>query len=573
MPVLEVDNLSIRIRTEDGAVSPVDGVSFTVAAGEVLALVGESGSGKSMTATAVLGLLPPAAAVSGGSIRFQDRDLIGMPDDARRRLRGRGMAMVFQDPMQYLNPVMTCGDQVGEALRVLEGHSRAAALDRVLELFRETGLPDPARQARQYPHELSGGMRQRVLIAMMLALQPRLLIADEPTTALDATVQAQILELLRALARGRGMALLLITHDLNAVARTADRAAVMRAGRIVETLTVADLFARPEHPYTRALVGSMPRRKTGAGGLFGVDSSDGSGFGGNTSSGSDSQPSEGMITADPPTLRRKDLNESPNHFLLTAKEIVVQYPGRSGLFGGNRSGSVAVKGVSLEVRRGETLAIVGESGSGKSTLGRALIRLGPVTSGSLLWDQGSDLLALDAGGLQAFRREAQMVFQDPHASLNPRLSAGYQLAEPLRIHGLCPPRALRDRTAALLASVGLSPDDAAKYPHQFSGGQRQRLAIARALAVSPRLVVADEPVSSLDMSVQGQVLALLEELRERLGLTYVFISHDLSVVERISDRVLVMHRGEIVEEGTTAAVFSSPRHAYTRALLDASFAA
>lgn len=540
MSVLSVQNLSIRIATENGPVTPVTDVSFEVAGGEVLALVGESGSGKSMTATAVLGLLPPRASVAGGAIRFRGEDITRPKDEARRALRGRGMAMVFQDPMQYLNPVMTCGDQVTEALRVLDGTPAAEAAVRARALFHEVGLPDPARHMGQYPHELSGGMRQRVLIAMMLAREPALLIADEPTTALDATVQAQILTLLRALARKRDMALLLITHDLHAVARTADRAVVMQTGRVVETLAVTDLFTGAKHPYTRMLVASMPHR--------------------------DGVPASPAARAEQPQEKSPDTG-----VLLRARDITVQYPASTNLLGRARAGAFAVRGVSLDVRAGETLAIVGESGSGKSTLGRALIRLGPVTSGTLTWEDGTDLLALEGRGLRDFRRRAQMVFQDPFASLNPRLGAGFQLAEPLRIHGLVPPGGAEARVVELLEAVGLKADDARKYPHQFSGGQRQRLAIARALAVSPRVVVADEPVSSLDMSVQGQVLDLLEELRARLGLTYVFISHDLAVVERIADRVLVMHRGTVVEEGETSAVFSMPRHEYTRTLLDASF--
>jgi ABC-type microcin C transport system duplicated ATPase subunit YejF len=531
MALLEVEHLAIGIRTENGAVHPVEDVSFTVAAGEVLALVGESGSGKSLTALAVLGLLPSAAFVSGGAIRFDGHEITALSERSRRLLRGRETAMVFQDPMQYLNPVMTCGAQTAEPLRVLEGLSAREASLRVRELFAEVGLPDPAKHEGQYPHELSGGMRQRVLIAMMLAQRPRLLVADEPTTALDATVQAQILALLRELARKRGMALLLITHDLGAVARTADRAAVMKSGRTVETLSVADLFSRASHPYTRMLLDAMPRAHVPAG---------------------EGRPAEAAPV------------------LLSARDIRVEYPVSGGLFGAARGTAKAVDGVSVDVRSGETLAIVGESGSGKSTLGRALIRLGPVTSGALTWDGKTDLRTLDGAGLRAFRRDAQMVFQDPYASLNPRLSAGYLLAEPMRIHRLHPLKEMKDRVAALLESVGLPASAAMKYPHQFSGGQRQRLAIARALAVSPRLVVADEPVSSLDMSVQAQVLDLLEELRGKLGLTYVFISHDLSVVERISDRVLVMHRGKVVEEGETSAVFADPRHPYTRALLEAS---
>jgi ABC-type glutathione transport system ATPase component len=535
MALLDVTDLSVHIQTETGGVRPVDGVSFTVTAGEVLALVGESGSGKSMSALAILGLLPAAAVQSGGTIAFEGVALEGLSEKQRRLLRGREMAMVFQDPMQYLNPVMTCGDQVGEALRVLDGCSRAEVHERVIELFRETGLPDPERQVKQYPHELSGGMRQRVLIAMMLTRRPRLLVADEPTTALDATVQAQILDLLRGLARTRRMGLLLITHDLGAVARIADRAAVMQTGKIVETLPVADLFIRAAHPYTQMLIAAMPKRKP---------------------AGCASTATE--TTSEP----------HPSAPLLSARDIHVHYPVRTGLFG-KASVAKAVDGVDLEVFPGETLAIVGESGSGKSTLGRALIRLGPVTSGSLTWEGKTDLLGLDGRALRGYRREAQMVFQDPYASLNPRLSAGYLLAEPIRIHGLAPEKEIRDRVVHLLESVGLSAADAAKYPHQFSGGQRQRLAIARALSVTPKLVVADEPVASLDMSVQAQVLDLLEDLRDRLGLTYVFISHDLAVVERIADRVIVMHHGRVVEAGAADRVFSDPQHAYTKVLLEA----
>lgn len=536
MPLLEVEDLSVHIPTDAGLVRPVDGVSFSVAAGEVLALVGESGSGKSMSALAVMGLLPYAAAHAGGSIRFEGAALEQLSDKQRRLSRGREMAMVFQDPMQYLNPVMTCGEQVGEALRALDGADGAEAHARVIELFRETGLPDPERQFRQYPHELSGGMRQRVLIAMMLMRRPRLLVADEPTTALDATVQAQILDLLRGLALRRGMGLLLITHDLGAVARVADRAAVMRMGKIVETLSAADLFTRAAHPYTRMLLDAMPNKSV-------------------------------RVTHASP-LPSPQFGSAP---LLSARGIQVRYAAGGGLFGasGVSGAARAVDGVDLDVFPGETVAIVGESGSGKSTLGRGLIRLGPVTAGTLTWQGETDLLALGARELRGFRREAQMVFQDPYASLNPRLSAGYLLAEPLRIHAIIPERDVRARVAHLLESVGLPPEAAAKYPHQFSGGQRQRLAIARALAVSPKLVVADEPVSSLDMSVQAQVLDLLQELRARLGLTYVFISHDLAVVERISDRVLVLHQGRVVEEGRTRDVYANPRHPYTQTLLEA----
>ena len=540
--LLSVENLAIDIRTETGLVHPVTGISFSVSAGEVLALVGESGSGKSLSALAVMGLLPAAAFQSAGSIRFEGAPLENLSDKQRRLLRGREMAMVFQDPMQYLNPVMTCGAQVGEALRSLDHMSAQDAHARVIELFHETGLPDPERQFKQYPHELSGGMRQRVLIAMMLTRRPKLLVADEPTTALDATVQAQILDLLRGLSKKREMGLLLITHDLGAVARVADRAAVMHAGQIVETIAVSDLFTKASHPYTQMLLSAMPNRISIA-----------------TQTG---QAPEAPSLFSP--IAAKTITP-----LLAARDIKVHYPVRSGMFG-TASVAKAVDGIDLTIHAGETVAIVGESGSGKSTLGRALIRLGPVTSGELLWEGKTDLLALSPRELRGFRREAQMVFQDPYASLNPRLSAGYLVAEPLRIHGLAPEREMRARIAHLLESVGLKAADASKYPHQFSGGQRQRLAIARALAVSPKLVVADEPVASLDMSVQAQVLDLLEDLRDRLGLTYVFISHDLAVVERISDRIIVMLGGKVVEQGLTKDVYANPQHPYTQTLLEAS---
>ncbi len=550
----------------------VDGIGFTVAAGEVLALVGESGSGKSVTSLSVLGLIPGTGFRAAGEILFESRavgkvDLARLPEKEWLSLRGDEISLVFQDPMNALNPVLTCGHQVAEGLRLHRPLSRAEARAKALDLFREVGIPDPERRLDEYPHQMSGGMRQRVVIAIALACGPRLLIADEPTTALDVTVQAQILQLLLKEREARGMGVLLITHDLGVVAEVADRVAVMQAGRIVETATVAELFANPKHPYTRMLLDAVPAMRArrekprGTGTTSGPIPS--------ASPVSDKTPRWGDEPRD--GLGREGGRETgakadrnPGVSLLRATDLRTWFPIRAGLLQRTTGQVKALDGFTLDIARGETVGLVGESGCGKSTAGRTLLRLQEPTSGHLAWE-GRDLLAMGREELRAFRRRAQIVFQDPYSSLNPRMVIGSILAEPLHIHGLHKGREA-ERVADMLQAVGLSPDHMRRYPHEFSGGQRQRIAIARALMAEPEFVVADEPVSSLDVSIQAQVLDLLTDLKSRLGLTYLFISHDLGVIRLISDRVAVMYLGRIVELADRETLFAGPLHPYTQAL-------
>jgi oligopeptide/dipeptide ABC transporter ATP-binding protein len=552
MALLEVRNLKTHFRSgarprhppADGQdpklVRAVDGIGFSVEAGEVLALVGESGSGKSVTSLSVLGLIPGTGFRAGGEILFESGasgkvDLAKLPEREWLALRGSEISLVFQDPMNALNPVIPCGDQVAEGLRLHRKLSRAEARAKALELFREVGIPDPDRRLDEYPHQMSGGMRQRVVIAIALACGPRLLIADEPTTALDVTVQAQILQLLLRERQARGMGILLITHDLGVVAETADRVAVMQAGRIVETAPVKELFANPRHPYTRMLLDAVPALRARTRGKPAAEAA----------------ATKGNLHAPPAPL-------------ISAKDLRVWFPIRTGLLQRATGQVKALDGFTLDIARGETVGLVGESGCGKSTAGRALLRLQAPTSGSIAWE-GEDLPAMGAADLRAFRRRAQIVFQDPYSSLNPRMVIGSILSEPLRIHGLRKGNEA-ERVAEMLGAVGLSPDHASRYPHEFSGGQRQRIAIARALMAEPDFVVADEPVSSLDVSIQAQVLDLLMDLKARLGLTYLFISHDLGVIRLISDRVAVMYLGRIVELADRDALFANPLHPYTQAL-------
>ncbi len=530
----------VPARTADGILRAVDGISFSVDRGEVLALVGESGSGKSVTSLSVLGLIPGTGFHAHGQILFHSGnsapvDLAALPEREWLAIRGRKIALVFQDPMNALNPVMACGDQVAEGLRLHQSMGRAEARAKALALFKEVGIPDPERRLDQYPHQMSGGMRQRVVIAMALACGPGLLIADEPTTALDVTVQAQILQLLLREQKARGMGILLITHDLGVVAETADRVAVMQAGRIVETGTVRELFAHPRHPYTRALLEAVPSlaKRPLAG------------------------PATGLPVAPAP-------GSPVTSTLLSAENLRTWFPIRTGLLQRVTGPVKALDGFTIDIVKGETVGLVGESGCGKSTAGRTLLRLLNPTGGSVAWE-GRDLAGLRGHALRAFRRRAQIIFQDPYSSLNPRMIVGSILEEPLRIHGLHKGREAQ-RAAEMLAAVGLDREHAGRYPHEFSGGQRQRIAIARALITEPELVVADEAVSSLDVSIQAQILALLADLKKRMGLTYLFISHDLGVIRMISDRVAVMYLGRIVELADRDALFASPLHPYTQAL-------
>ncbi len=528
-PLLEVANLSVAFRQNRQSVPAVDGVSFDIRSGETFALVGESGSGKSVTALSVLRLLPLNGRILGGKVRFAGEDLFGLPEMALSRFRGRRIGMIFQDPMTSLNPVVTVGEQIGEVLRLHQWRSRAAIEQRTVALLDQVGLPHPDRHVRDYPHQLSGGMRQRVMIAIALAGEPELLIADEPTTALDVTIQAQILELLKQLQRASGMALWLITHDLGIVADMADRIAVMQSGKIVEQASSDRFFAAPAHPYSRQLLHLLPR----------IDRC------------RERAPSE--ITPK----------------LLELRDFKVHYPIRQGLFQRVVGHVRAVDGVSLDLAEGQTLALVGESGCGKTSLGKGLLRLIDGQHGQIRFD-GVDLGAVRGEEQRRLRARMQIVFQDPYSAMNPRMVVGHVVEEGLR--ALYPAMAAaerRQRVERLLEAVGLPAASRLRYPHEFSGGQRQRICIARALAVEPRLVVCDEPTSALDVSVQAQILALLRELQQTRGLSYLFITHDLGVVAELAHHVAVMHRGKIVEYGSTAQVLLQPAHAYTKRLLSA----
>jgi microcin C transport system ATP-binding protein len=527
-PLLRVRDLSVSFDTPGGEVRAVRDISFDVDRGETVALVGESGSGKSVTALSILQLLPyPVARHPGGSIRFLDHELMGARERLLRRVRGNRIAMIFQEPMTSLNPLHTIEKQVTEVLSVHKGLDRRAARARTVELLHVVGLPEAERRLSAYPHQLSGGQRQRVMIAMALANEPDLLIADEPTTALDVTIQAQILTLLRGLQARFGMALLLITHDLGIVRKMATRVCVMTRGESVESGPTAEVFARPQHPYTRRLLAAEP---SGA-------------------------PIAGRPDAAP---------------LVVARDLHVRFPIKAGVFRRTIGHVNAVQGVSLVLREGHTLGVVGESGSGKTTLGLALLRL-QASTGRIEF-AGREIHAVRARALRPLRREMQIVFQDPYGSLSPRLSVGQIVGEGLGVHrmgGTAAERAALVEEA--LVEVGLDPDTRHRYPHEFSGGQRQRIAIARAMVLKPRFVVLDEPTSALDMSVQAQIVDLLRELQRRHGLTYLFISHDLRVVRALADEILVMRDGVVVEHGPARRVFEEPKDPYTRALMAAAF--
>jgi microcin C transport system ATP-binding protein len=530
-PLLDIRNLSVTFAGRGGAppVEAVKGISFSIDRGETLALVGESGSGKSVTALSILQLLPYPLAVhgAGSSIRFAGGELIGAPPDTLRRVRGDRIAMVFQEPMTSLNPLHTIERQIGEVLLIHRRMTARAARERILELLRMVQLPDAENRLGAYPHQLSGGQRQRVMIAMAIANEPDILVADEPTTALDVTIQAHILALLRDLRDQLGMALLLITHDLTIVRKMAEQVCVMTQGEIVEAGPTVAAFDRPRHPYTRRLLAAEPKGRAA------------------------------------PADRAAPL-------LIEAAQTRVWFPVRTGLLRRVRGYVKAVDGVSLQIRAGATLGVVGESGSGKTTLGLALLRL--IASQGQIRFGGQDITALPQRRLRPLRREMQIVFQDPYSSLSPRLSVAQIVEEGLKVHDLAANAAERRQLIeTALAEVGLDPQMADRYPHEFSGGQRQRIAIARALVLKPRLVVLDEPTSALDMSVQAQIVELLRELQVRRGLAYLFISHDLRVVRALAHDILVMKDGRIVEFGPTERVMIAPEHPYTRALMAAAF--
>ena len=517
--LVDIRNLSVRF----GDATVVSDVSYQIAPGEKFALVGESGSGKTVSALAMMGLLPEASI--SGHIGFADKDILAMREPQLRAMRGKDIAMIFQEPMTALNPLFTIGNQIAEVLMLHEGLSARAAAVRAVELLDKTGIPEPARRALAYPHQLSGGQRQRAMIAMALACKPRLLIADEPTTALDVTIQVQILELLNQLQREEGMAVLMITHDLNLVRSFADRVGVMQQGRLVETADTATLFAQPREAYTQRLLASHAKRMVDEAVSYGAP-------------------------------------------LLEAKGVRCSFGIREGWF--RERDFVAVDTLDLGLQRGETLGIVGESGSGKSTLGMALLRLSVArTSGDIHFD-GQPVSRMDSASLRPLRAKMQVVFQDPFASLSPRRTIEQIVGEGLELHQpQLSPQALREAVAAALQEVGLSPAMMSRYPHEFSGGQRQRIAIARALVLKPELILLDEPTSSLDVSVQYQVLELLATLQKKHRIAYLFISHDLAVIRAMAHRVLVMKDGKVVESGPVAEVLNDPREPYTQKLLAA----
>jgi peptide/nickel transport system ATP-binding protein len=594
--LLSVEDLDVSFDTGDGRLHAVRGISFELDRGETLGVVGESGSGKSVSTQSMVGL--SSGAIVTGRALFEGRDLLTMGDADLRSIRGREIGMVFQDPLSSLHPQYRVGAQIAEAIRTHEPTSPKLMRSRVIDVLDEVGIPNPDKRVDDYPHQFSGGMRQRVMIGLALALRPSLLIADEPTTALDVTVQKQLLELMNSLQREHGTAILMITHDLGVVAGVADRVLTMYAGRIVERGSRTDVLARPHHPYTRGLLASVPRvgsQRTILQSIPGNPPSllveqPGCPFASRCTFARDEclhgfpdekriGPGHGsacvlpaehagpvVLPALPETAHAAAAGDD---LIARIEDVRITFPGaRKGVLGLKAETVVAVDGVSLDIPRGGTLGIVGESGSGKSTLARALTGLIPLTSGRVEFE-GRDITGLRGADRRALRRNVQMVFQDPYGSLNQQRRVGSIIADPLVIHGVGDGKGLRAKVQELMELVGLNPEHYNRFPAEFSGGQRQRIGIARALALNPKLVVCDEPVSALDVSIQAQILNLLGSLQDELGLTYVFIAHDLAVVEHIADTVAVMHRGVIVEHGTVDEIYRSPQQEYTRALLAA----
>ncbi len=527
--LLTLSDLRVAFATPSGPVTVVDGLGFSLEAGRTLCIAGESGSGKSVTALSLMGLLPkPGGRIIGGSALFQGKDLFKLPEAEMQEIRGDEIGMIFQEPMTSLNPVLSIGTQMTEGLRRHKGLSHAEAEKRALAVLDSVRIPEAKRRLSQYPHELSGGMRQRVMIAMAMSCDPKILIADEPTTALDVTIQAQILELMSDLQKQTGTAIILITHDMGVVAEMADDVVVMRHGKMVEQGPVKTVLTAPQADYTKALLAAVPKFANG----------------------------------------RNAPGEKPRiEPALAVRDLIVRFDVKGGFFHRTRQRVHAVEKISFDLMPGETLALVGESGCGKSTSARAIMHLSPFTGSVKI--HGKETAGITGDALRALRRDVQMIFQDPHASLDPRMSVGDLVGEPLVIHGLASGTELKDRVADLFQRVGLPKEHMARYPHEFSGGQRQRICVARALSLNPKIIIADECVSALDVSIQAQILELLKKLQAELGLSYLFISHDMAVVEQISHRVAVMYLGQIVETGPTAQVLGNPQHPYTQKLLAA----
>jgi len=591
--LLEIDDLATYFYTETGVVKAVDHITLKIEEGKTLGIVGESGSGKSVTSFSVMKLLAGAGKIVSGKISLLGRDLVRLPEPEMRQVRGKEISMIFQEPMTSLNPVFTVGYQVMEAILLHQNISKQEARKKTIDLFREVGIPDPETRIDSYPHQMSGGQKQRVMIAMALSCNPRLLIADEPTTALDVTIQAQILDILRKLRDERGMSVLFITHDLGVIAEIADDVAVMFQGKVVEYGKVLDIFENPKHPYTKGLLACKPRLDTKykilptVADYMETKEVDG-----------EVKVIEKKVTAERlqeletkgrgrllhPLSRLKEIGhpwEEGQHApdtktvkeqerpLLAVTDLKVYFPIRKGILLRTVGHVKAVDGISFDIYRGQTLGLVGESGCGKTTAGRAILRLIEPDGGRVVYD-GIDLAQLGSGDMRRMRRKLQIIFQDPYGSMNPRMTIESSLTEPMYIHKLgTSGQDRRDKAVALLEEVGMKPEHLHRYPHEFSGGQRQRICIARALAVEPEFIVCDESVSALDVSVQAQVLNLLKRLQEKRGLTYIFISHDLSVVKFMSDMMAVMNAGKIVEFGPSENIYAHPKEDYTRRLIDA----
>jgi len=568
MALLEINNLKTWFHTRNGVVKAVDDISFTVEKGEILGIVGESGSGKSVTVHTLMGLVPqPPGRIEGGTATFGETDLLGASLAAQRALRGKRIAMIFQDPMTSLNPYLRISEQLMEPL-FIHGlrDDRETALNKAVTMLEKVGIRDAEERVHSYPHEFSGGMRQRVMIAMALITDPEVLIADEPTTALDVTVQAQILRLLKELQADLGVSVIFITHDLGVIAELADRVVVMYRGHIVEQGDVLSIFDHPQHPYTKGLLACRPRLES----TFKV------------------LPTVSDYLDETEVDGRMELSENPdaaahieslqqvadpkideNDLHLEVNDLQVHFPERAGIFSAPKGVVKAVDGISFTVARGSTLGLVGESGCGKTTTGRAILNLVMPTAGSVRF-AGQEIAGFDAAAMLPLRKQMQIIFQDPYSSLNPRLTIEQALTEPMAVHGIGRNHAeRRDRAAALLNEVGLETRFLRRYPHEFSGGQRQRICVARALSLEPEFIVCDEAVSAMDVSVQAQVLNLLKELQLRRNLTYIFISHDLSVVKFMADTMAVMEGGRIIEQGRAEEVYANPSEAYTRRLIDA----
>ena len=610
--LLSVQNLKTYFRTPEGLARAVDGISFDIAPNEIFALVGESGCGKSVTALSVIQLVAqPAGFIAGGAIYYKGQDITRLPEVEKRKIQGNDIAMVFQEPMTSLNPVFTIGYQISEAIRQHQDLRGTAARNAAIEMLDLVGIPEPAARYDEYPHQMSGGMKQRVMIAMALSCRPGLLIADEPTTALDVTIQAQILELIQRLQQELQMAVLLITHDLGVVANIADRVAVMYAGKIAEMGTWAQLYETPQHPYTVKLLESTPARDKRGTQLHTIagrvpkatDYNDGCRFADrcpkvmdgcenipptlHAVNGSEHNVACHLYNPEPPfnatvtgasklelDTDTDKIGDSPTQAAATqpqlqVKNLCVHYPIQKGIFKRTVGYVYAVDDVTLDIPRGKTLALVGESGSGKTSFGKAILRLSVPVKGDLIYD-GVNIATVTRELMHPYRKQMQIIFQDPYASLNPRMTIGAIIQEGMQAHSIGESAEERqNRVAELMQRVGLSPDMVTRYPHEFSGGQRQRIGIARCLAVDPEFIVCDEATSALDVSVQAQILNLLKSLQTDFNLTYLFITHNLSVVEYFADEVAVMYLGRIVERGTTEEIFDSPKHPYTRALLSA----